>query len=617
MHKPHRLLRSCVKRASAISLTVLVGASLCSPQTTPSIQIASVPTFGAIPGVLAGRVLGVSPNDYRVTALVFVSGLGFFTKPFCTSTTTPLSAADGSFSVLLTTGGIDQVATYIAVLVVPASATVPCYAAEPGVPAALEQQAVAELLIHRPDPNQRQIQFSGRTWLVKSSPAPVGPGPNFFSDATDNVFVDGLGRLHLKIVNVGGQWRCAEILSKQPIGYGRYTVQVDSLPQFDKNVVFGAFTWADAERSSREIDLLELGVFGNASDTNNAQNVVQPFTLPGNQMRFVLPLIAPTVHTMTWQQGAVSFSSFDRFGALLHNFVYSGQPPATDSPRLNFRLNFWLVAPPSDGNAAEIVVNHVSLMPVSKPGVVDNGLWYLADDSGGVGGLFGFGLAGSTPVTGDWNGSGDNKIGAFANGVWYLGGELGSLQSVIGFGSPSAKPVVGDWDGTGTTKIGVFDKGLWYLADSAGGIYKVIGFGSPAAKPVVGDWDGTGTSKIGVFDNGLWFLANSAGGIYKVIGFGQPTATPVVGDWDGTGTTKVGVFDHGLWFLANTTGGIAKVIGFGQPSAKPVIGDWDGNGTTNIGVFDNGLWYLGNDAGGIYKVIGFGSPTATPVVGRW
>jgi hypothetical protein len=277
----------------------------------------------------------------------------------------------------------------------------------------------------------------------------------------------------------------------------------------------------------------------------------------------------------------------------------------------------------SDQNPAGSLFNITACPPIgpanatSRVGIFGGGFWFLGTDTGAISQIVGFGSPTSTPVTGDWDGTGTAKIGVFDHGLWILANAAGGISKIIGFGSPAAIPVVGDWDGNGTTNIGVFDHGVWYLANDAGLIYKVFGFGSATAIPVVGDWDGTGTTKVGVFDHGLWILANGAGGIYKLIGFGGSTATPVVGDWDGTGTVKIGVFDHGLWFLANSTGGISKVIGFGLATSKPVIGDWDGNGTANIGIFDNGLWFLANDSGGIYKIIGFGSPTATPVVGRW
>src|SRR4051794_2564865 len=102
-------------------LVVTVAAAIpigpCWAQTAPSIQITSLPSYGSSPGWVSGRVIGVAASGFNIAALVFVPGLGFYSKPFCSPTTTPL-AADGTFNVLLTTGGIDPYATMIALLVV-------------------------------------------------------------------------------------------------------------------------------------------------------------------------------------------------------------------------------------------------------------------------------------------------------------------------------------------------------------------------------------------------------------------------------------------------------------------------------------------------------------------
>ena len=42
----------------------------------------------------------------------------------------------------------------------------------------------------------RAVSFSGRSWAVKRSNEPVGPGPNLFSDGAENVWVDADARLH-------------------------------------------------------------------------------------------------------------------------------------------------------------------------------------------------------------------------------------------------------------------------------------------------------------------------------------------------------------------------------------------------------------------------------------
>ena len=48
------------------------------------------------------------------------------------------------------------------------------------------------------------LDFAGYPWTVKSSTAPIGPGPNLF-DAT-GPFIDPSGALHLQIVHVAAGW---------------------------------------------------------------------------------------------------------------------------------------------------------------------------------------------------------------------------------------------------------------------------------------------------------------------------------------------------------------------------------------------------------------------------
>src|SRR5206468_686881 len=116
------------------------------------------------------------------------------------------------------------------------------------LPAQLDQQSVASLIINR---YATEISFSGYKWEVKTSAAnPVGPGPNYFSSATNNVWVDGQGRLHLRItrqtVNGTNQWSCAEVVSQRSLGHGTYRFSLDSrVDNLDPKVVLGLFTWSD------------------------------------------------------------------------------------------------------------------------------------------------------------------------------------------------------------------------------------------------------------------------------------------------------------------------------------------------------------------------------------
>lgn len=151
-----------------------------------------------------------------------------------------------------------------------------------GVVAAL---LTASAYAARPSP-ARSIEFSGCTWDVKSSAGKVGPGPNYFSNSPDNVWVDDAGRLHLKLTRSKGRWYAAEVVNRQSLGRGTYTWVLDSpVDSLDPNVVLGLFTWNDDPAyHHRELDI-EFARWGNAADPTNGQFVVQPYDHTGNLVR--------------------------------------------------------------------------------------------------------------------------------------------------------------------------------------------------------------------------------------------------------------------------------------------------------------------------------------------
>ena len=206
-----------------------------------------------------------------------------------------------------------------------------------------------------------RIVWAGRTWQVKSSQSKVGPGPNYFSASTDNVWVDGFGRLHLRITNRNGRWNCAEVIGTESFGYGTYTFQVASpVDDLDPNVVLGLFTWSDkAAYHHREIDV-EFARWGNAGDPTNGQYVVQP----GHLRRVTVPSgAAPTAHGFAWSAGRVDFASAGP-GGWSDGWTFAG----ADVPRAggeNVRLNLWLFggAAPTNGQEVELVVDSFSFAP--------------------------------------------------------------------------------------------------------------------------------------------------------------------------------------------------------------------------------------------------------------
>jgi hypothetical protein len=211
----------------------------------------------------------------------------------------------------------------------------------------------------------RTIVFSGEVWKVKSSKTRVGPGPNFFSDGTDNVWVDDAGRLHLKITRQGDKWSCAEVISAKSYGLGTYRFDLDTpLQDIDTHITLGLFTWSDArEHAHREIDV-ECGKWGKASDVNNAQFVVQPYQLRGRLVRFHVPGdLHPVEYDFQWRSDSVRFESFspspstlpDRQPFKQWNFTGNSVPPPGIE---NARINLWLSTAlhPADPGKTEAII---------------------------------------------------------------------------------------------------------------------------------------------------------------------------------------------------------------------------------------------------------------------
>ena len=222
----------------------------------PAIVLTNVPLFGSFDD-LSGIVVDAAPAAHRVAVFIYVPSAGWWSKPYCDL---PLTAIrpDGSWTADITTGGVDEFATKITALLVSTDYNEPCVKGPATLPTNVTAQAIASAAVERADPNLRWISFSGYDWWVKSSPGLVGPGPNYFSDRADDVWVDAQGRLHLKIVYRNGRWYSTEVFGADPLGYGTYTFTLASrVDQLDKNIVLGLFTWDDTDPAyyHREIDI--------------------------------------------------------------------------------------------------------------------------------------------------------------------------------------------------------------------------------------------------------------------------------------------------------------------------------------------------------------------------
>jgi len=340
--------------------------------TMPGLVFTHVPAYGVWGEPLKERVECLDPGTHRVAVYIWVGG--WWTKPTFANPTVPI-AADGTWSSAITTGGDDELATRIAAFAIPTTYTPPLLGGSATLPQELYDAAAAHALVTR-DASLRRISFSGYTWQVKESDAPVGPGPNRFSGREEDVFVDADGYLHLRIARHGDAWWSSEVICDAPLHHGRYVFTLrGAVDDLDPNAVLGLFTWdTDApEHTYREIDI-ELSRWGEA-DAPNAQYVVQPWDTPGNRHRFDLSL-SPTSRTSThgfgWYPGIVYYQSlagaapFPQPAArALHAWEYAGVgvPPANGSG--NARINLWLLdgQAPLDGRPVEVVVESFRFIP--------------------------------------------------------------------------------------------------------------------------------------------------------------------------------------------------------------------------------------------------------------
>ena len=205
--------------------------------------------------------------------------------------------------------------------------------------------------------NERQIEWSGLTWLVKSGVA-KGPGPNNWLADTDSVWVDGEQYLHLKIRNINDLWYCAEIKTKQPTAYGHYHIEMASpVDRLDAQAVFGFFAYAD---DHHEVDL-EISSWGE-SGMPKRQFVVQPYHKPGHLKRSSLLGPGPGIrYELNWLRTGISAKA--ALGSKEETWQFKGTVPKADKAHLH--LNLWLFRgkAPQSGKEQEVVIKSVKFIP--------------------------------------------------------------------------------------------------------------------------------------------------------------------------------------------------------------------------------------------------------------
>lgn len=244
------------------------------------------------------------------------------------------------------------------------------------------------------------LTFSGITWTIKTGYGQKqGPGPNYFSNSSKNVWVDSTtGYLHLKITSDTGKWNCAEIISDDKFGYGTYVFTVASnVAELNKNVVVGFFTWDNTSfynQANSEVDI-EFSKWGSNTDsltlTYSAQpvqfdNPIPYYERTKHPLMNVSKLKNMSIHAFKWTDTLITWNSYE--GAIFPgtNSLASWQFDKTKQPRSKIeggnsslpivvpapggdthaRINLWLLngLGPTDNKAVELIVKEFKFIPL-------------------------------------------------------------------------------------------------------------------------------------------------------------------------------------------------------------------------------------------------------------
>jgi hypothetical protein len=218
------------------------------------------------------------------------------------------------------------------------------------------------------------VNFSNRTWGIKMTGDAAAsyrfdPGPNYWSNDPSVVSVAPDGSLHLKITQIDGLWQCGEVYLTESLGYGTYTVLVashlDNLSQ--DTVAAPLFIYA---APGQELDSEYSGLGGLIPSPDTAQFVVQPYTVPGNIVRWVQPSTDQFTVQMEWRADHVTFTAWNGWAStpaptdVIYQWTYTGAyiPPVGQE---RARINLWLLngSAPTNGIGNEMVIHSFNFEP--------------------------------------------------------------------------------------------------------------------------------------------------------------------------------------------------------------------------------------------------------------
>jgi len=210
------------------------------------------------------------------------------------------------------------------------------------------------------------FEWSGLNWQLKdSNGAEVGPGPNEFDG--ENVIFNGANQPLTMTMRraADGSWSTSEIISEETVGYGTYTMVLQTpISDFDDRAVLGFFTWSTRGRTN-EMDVEIARFRGTDPDDPRLAHSVQP-----RSNHYPIPVTGRnawgrSIHTIVWAPNGVTITSMpadDPSQAITSTFGRSPRPSSTTNLRINF---WWRGGVASEGAASpqRAVIERVSYEP--------------------------------------------------------------------------------------------------------------------------------------------------------------------------------------------------------------------------------------------------------------
>jgi len=181
------------------------------------------------------------------------------------------------------------------------------------------------------------IRFSGYRWVVRQAANDPGGSLNYYDQK--NAWTDARGFLHLRTTRRNGQWVSAEVKLNRSLGYGSYRFVLQDVAHLEPAAVFALFTWDDLG-PAREMDV-EISRWGEPQD-KNAQYVIQPYVVPANTVRFMVPPGRLTV-SARWDAGRVTFktargSGLSKASGLVAEHTFTSGVPAAGNEKIHMNL---------------------------------------------------------------------------------------------------------------------------------------------------------------------------------------------------------------------------------------------------------------------------------------